>query len=203
MAIQVGKADFARKESVDTLLGLLLAFRDQLRIHIESEEGFIHPLLSRRVPGGAIELEEEHRAHVKMMEDLIEHLNGIKTLPEGFANLRELGLEYYKALNRFISEYLVHIDKEEEKIQPTLWRLCTEDELMGVVGGFLGRMQTQTPEEAEQMLKIMIPSYDLEELRVLFDRAQGAPEEAKQRLYTLAKKMLSPDELAAVKKTPT
>jgi hypothetical protein len=41
-----------------------------------------------------------------------------------------------------------------------------------------------TPEEAEQILKIMIPSYDPEVLRVLFERAQRAPEEAKQRLYT-------------------
>ncbi len=200
MAIQAGKTDYAKKELVDKLYGLLSAFKEQLRIHIVSEETFIHPLLSRRVPGGALELQAEHHEHFQRVDDLIKLLDEIKARPEGFESLRELGLEFYKALNRFISEYLVHIDKEEERIQPTLWRLCTEEELIGVVSAFMGRMQNQTLEEAEQTLRIMIPAYDSDELEALFERAEGAPEEAKNKLYELAGSMLSPEQLANVKK---
>jgi hemerythrin-like domain-containing protein len=200
MAIQAGRTDYSRKNSVDRLHDLLLDFKEQLRIHIEAEEKFIHPLLSKRVPGGARELEEEHRVHFQRVNDLILHLEEVKTKPSSFESLRELGLEYYRALNRFISGYLVHIDKEEEKIQPTLWKLCTEDELMEMVSGFLSRMQTQNPEEAEQMLKIMVPAYDFDELEEIFERAEGAPEEAKRMLYELAERMLSSEEWESVKR---
>lgn len=188
---------------MDELYGLLLAFKEQLRIHIVSEETFIHPLLSRRVPGGARELQAEHGEHFQRVDDLVKHLEEIKGRPEGFENIQELGLEYYRALNRFISGYLVHLDKEEERIQPTLWRLCTEDELIGLVSGFLGRTQGQSLEEAEQVLRITIPAYDSNELQDMFDRAEGVPEESKKKLYEVAESILSPDQLATLKKRVT
>jgi len=200
MAIQAGKTDYSEKTSVDKLNELLIAFREQLRIHIETEETFIHPLLSKRVPGGARELKEEHRVHVQRFEDLIKHLEGIRALPPDFEMLGEAGLEYYRALNRFISGYLVHIDKEEEEIQPALWRLATEDELMGILGGYLSGMRDITPKDAGYLLKMMVPAYDPEELRVVFERAKAAPPEAKKMLYALTESMLSAEELASVKK---
>lgn len=200
MAIQAGKTDYSEESSVDKLNELLIAFREQLRIHIEAEETFIHPLLSKRVPGGARELEEDHRVHLQRFEDLVKHLEELRALPVDFERLGEVGLEYYRALNRFISGYLVHINKEEEEIQPALWRLATEDELTGVLGGYLSGMRDITPEEAGHLLKMMVPAYDPEELSIVFERAEAAPPEAKRMLYALTESMLSAEELASVKR---
>lgn len=200
MAIQAGRTDYSEESSLERLNDLLAAFREQLRIHIEAEETFIHPLLSRRIPGGARDLEEEHRLHSEQFENLINHLEEIRALPEDFERLGEIGLEHYRALNRFIAGYLAHLDREEEDIQPALWRPATEDELLGALGGYLSGMRNITPEDAGYLLKIMVPAYDPDELRTVFERAEGAPKEAREMLYALTESMLSTKELAAVKK---
>lgn len=58
-----------------------------------------------------------------MFDELVNHFDGILGKPMEFDKLGELCLEFYRALNRFISFYLGHINKEEEYIQPAIWHL--------------------------------------------------------------------------------
>ena len=46
----------------------------------------------------------------------------------------------------------------------------------------------------------MFLAYDPDELRTVFERAEGAPIEAREMLYALTESMLSTKVLAAVKK---
>lgn len=200
MAIHAGRTEYTNQESVDKLHGLLLTFRTQLKHHMWQEETLVHPLLAKRVPGAAREIEEEHRMHAQRMDDLILLMEEVIAKSKGFANIRELGLELYRALNRWISGYLVHINKEEETIMPTMWKVCTEDELTGIVNNIVADLRNQTQDYLDASLKVMLPAYDPEELGELFMRAEYTPPEDKKRFNELAEKSLTPEEIASDKK---
>ena len=156
-------------------------------------------MLAKRVPEGSRELDEEHRDHFQKLNDLANHLTEIRNKPGDFEKTQELGLEFYRALNRFVSAYLAHLDKEEEKIQPILRRLCTDQELVTAVNGFMSRLGSLPPEDAERTLKMMIPAYNIDELSEMFARAQTTSPEAEKNLRKLAEQTLSPDEWAKLK----
>ncbi len=198
VSVQAAKIDLSSHGSVQSLHREVVSFRDAVRVHIELEEKFIHPLLSDRVPGGARELEAEHRDHFERLDDLVAHLDGIRTKSVSFEKRRELALEFYRALNRFIALYLVHLNKEEEEVQPTLWKLCADDELMAAFGKMLA---SQSPEELAQNFSMMIPALSLDELAGLYAGIRAkAPPQVIQMFAGLAEQLLSKDDWAEAKK---
>jgi hypothetical protein len=56
---------------------------------------------------------------------------------------------------------------------PFLWKLATDVKLPEIISGFLSCMLDQTLEEANA--ETMVPAYDPEALRELFERAESAP----------------------------
>ena len=113
-----GTLDVNDQNAVAALESELASFRDNMFLHANIEEKFIHPLLSERVPGGADKLNEDHRIMHKQFDELVGCLGEIKKKPRD-----ELSLEFYLAWNRFISFYFNHIDYEEEHVMPMLWEL--------------------------------------------------------------------------------
>ncbi len=87
-----------------------------------------------------------------------------------------MGLEFYRALNRFISFYLVHINKEEELIQPALWELTTAKELLTIYGALIKDSQnTDQPLEHFKMMLLGTNLYERAEI-VLAVKALNEPE---------------------------
>ena len=104
---------------------------------------YVHPFLIERVPGAAEDLEDDHRIIERMFNELVDHFDGIIGKSIEFDKLGDLCLEFYRAMNRFISFYPVHINKEEEYTQPALWSVCTEDELGTTMGRILASLNLQ------------------------------------------------------------
>jgi hypothetical protein len=100
-----------------------------------------------------------------MFDELVDHFDGIMGRASEFDKLGELCLEFYRALNRFISFYFVHINKEEEHIQPALWAVCTGDELWTAMGRILASL---SPQEAMYDLNLIIPADNAEGLAELY-----------------------------------
>ncbi len=130
IATQAGTRDFADQKAVNSLHSEVKSMREQIRLHVRGEEQIIHPILKERFPSEARKLEEDHRSIDQQFNDLIVNLDAIKAASIDFEKRREMMLEFYRALNRFISFYLVHINREEELIQPALWELTTTEELL-------------------------------------------------------------------------
>ncbi len=154
--------DFTDQASLDAFHGELKSMVAGIRLHHHNmEEKFIHPLLSARVPGGAERLDRQHRHIDHLLDNLLIHFEAMRTTAADFEKRRELGMEFYLAFNRFISFFLIHIDQEEEQIQPALWNLCTVEELetawRAIIAG-------QTPEEAAENLGMILSSANLDEL---------------------------------------
>jgi hemerythrin-like domain-containing protein len=196
-SIQAGKIDYFDEASLSALYDEFNSLVASIRLHHTMEENFIHPLLSDRVPGGAEKLEEEHHVVDHLMDNLVAHLDRIKGQSTKFEKRRELGLEFYLAFNRFIAFFLNHIDGEEEHIRPTLWRLCTAEEVTTAVVKLLA---SQKPEEGLQNLEMMFNAANTDDLAGLITHAKAAlPPEAIKAGLQLAEGILSPRDFAALK----
>jgi len=175
----------------------LTSFKEHMRLHAALEEKYVHPLLSERVPGGAKKLEEDHRNINQQFDDLVTHFNAIRSKPADFETRRELALEFYRAWNRFVSFYFMHINEEEESVQPTLWKLCTNEELANT---FRTILASQKPNELKYNLEIMLPAMNLDGRAETINAARAsAPPEMFQAVLKVAEQVLSPDEWAVLK----
>ncbi len=126
---QAGTLDYTDPKALDALYNELYSFREHMRLHASLEERFIHTILTQRIPGGARRLEEDHRIIHQEFDELITHIEGARTRTSDVEERAELALEFYRAWSRFITLYFLHINREEEQIMPSLWKLCTVKEL--------------------------------------------------------------------------
>jgi hemerythrin-like domain-containing protein len=195
--MKAGTLDYDDRDSLDRLYDELTAFREHMRLHASLEERFIHPLLSERVPGGARKLEEDHRTMHQQFDDIVAQFEGIRSRASESEMRRELVLEFYRAWNRFISFYFMHINEEEENVQPTLWKICTDKELAEI---FKSILASQNPEELKYDLQIMLPAMNTYERAEMINAGRAStPPQAFQGLLKLAEQALSPDDWAALK----
>lgn len=169
IAMHAGSIDYADQKSLDKIHDELNAFKDHMHLHASLEERFIHPLLSSRVPGGARKLEDDHREMRQQLDDLINQFDGIRTKFVGFEKRDELALEFYRAWNRFISFYFAHIDYEEERAQPALWELCTNEELATT---FKTILTSQAPQELRYNFEMMLPALSLKEAADIINKGR-------------------------------
>ncbi len=189
---QAGIFDYDDPKDLDSLYNELHSFREHMRLHAHLEEQFIHTILSQRVPGGAKQLEEDHRVIRQEFDDLIAHFEGIRAKPVDFEKRGELALEFYRAWSRFIAFYFIHINREEEHVMPALWKLCTVEELAETHKLMI---TSQKHEELVEDFKMILPSANRRErveilgaLRILM-----SPEEY-QGFVKLAEHLLEPND---------
>ena len=172
MSTKAGKTDYTDQVSLETLYGGIRSIAAGIRLHHHGmEEQFIHPLLSARMPGGVERLDKQHRHVDHLLDNLLLHVDAMRNQAAGFEKRRELGLEFYLAFNRFISFFLIHIDQEEEQIQPALWNLCTAEELEAAWRAILNN---QTPQEAMENLGMILSSADVDEVGNLLTFAKAS-----------------------------
>jgi hemerythrin-like domain-containing protein len=197
VSVKAGKVDYADPAAVNGLYDEFASLVASIRGHHTMEENFYHPLLADRVPGGPEQLEEEHETVEHLMNNLVAHLDRIRSKSAKFEKCRELGLEFYLAFNRFIAFFLNHIDGEEEYYEPTLRNLCNIEELENTEISLIG---SQKPEEGLQNLKMMLAAASVDDLAELVARARAAlPPEVMQGGFQLAESMLSAQDFAALK----
>jgi hypothetical protein len=197
-AEMAGTMDYADPAALLTACEELKTIRDEFSLHASLEEKFVHPLLSNRVPGGARKLVQAHHDMHEQLDDLVLHAENLKAKGAGFVKQAELGYEFYRAWNRFIAFYLVHINEEEEQVQPLLWYLCTEQELMTTFTTIIGSM---SPEELTSVLRMMLPAMNRNERAGLLSGVKAhAPPQAFQNISGLAQSVLLPGDWADLKK---
>jgi hypothetical protein len=197
ISTEAGSIDCADQNAMDRLQEELESFREHMRLHAALEEKFIHPLLSERVPGGSRKLEEDHRIMHQQLDDLVAHFQGVKAKSSDFEKKQELALEFYRAWNRFTAFYFMHIDYEEEYVQPSLWKLCTSKELEET---FRLILANQTPKELMGNLELMLPAISMgERISLLNEGRANMPPEAFQAVLKLAEHVLNTADWIALK----
>jgi iron-sulfur cluster repair protein YtfE (RIC family) len=197
LGILAGTIDYSSQKSIGEFYNQLLQMKDDMHLHATLEETCIHPLLTERVPEGAKDLEKDHQEMRQRLDSLVAHFESIRAKRKEFERSRELELEFYRALNRFNAFYLIHIDKEEEIIHPTLWSLCTDKEMRMA---FSKVLRSQTPQQTVQSMKVMLPAANLGERIQLFMAAKpNMPPQVFQSFLKLAEQVLTSDDWKALK----
>jgi len=194
---QAGTLDYTDPKALDTLYDEIISFREHMRRHANTEEKFIHPILSQRVPSGALRLEQDHKVMHQRFDDIVSQLTAIKSLSPDFERRSELVLEFYRSWSRFTSFYFMHINREEEQAMPTLWKVCTDQELASL---FKSILSSQGQEELTGDFKMMLPAMNLQEQVDLLSAGRATiPPEVYQSSLKLAQSVLGPNEWAALK----
>lgn len=187
VSTKAGTLDYADHAALDAFYYEFEAVGLQMRLHHGWEERALHPLLATEVPGCVEHLEDEHRKAHDRFDRLITHLDVTRKQSEP-EKQRARGLEFYLALNRFITFFLRHLDEEEERAQPALWNLSTPEELTGAV-----KTSFDVPtEQAKANLVMVIAGANVEELVSLFTHMKGSvPTAALQNALNLAERILN------------
>lgn len=165
---KVGVADFTDTAVRSAIQHDLTLMTTALRQHAWNEETFVHPLLSRKIPHAKHNFEQEHvevKQHLAGLETSYDYL---EQLSPHYEKLQQHGLEFYRALNRFIARYLTHIN-EEEYVMQNLWEVCSEPELKGIMIAF----QTYDGQEKDhKWLERHLMAMSEDEQQLLFKSTQ-------------------------------
>lgn len=130
-------------------------------------------------------------------DDLIANFEAAMSRSIDFEKLSDLALEFYLGWNRFITFYFAHIDFEEESVQPTLWKLCTNEELGNQ---FKLILANQTQEELMENLGMMFPAMNLNErMQILSMGRASMPPEAFQAVLKIVEHSLNPEDWTTLK----
>ncbi len=196
IATQAGIIDYNDTKALDTFSSELHSFRRHLHLHAHLEEMFVHTLLSQRVPSGATELEEEHRIMRQEFDNLLAHFDGIRVKPE-YEKRGELILEFYRAWNRFMAFYFMHINREEEQVMPVLWKLCTVEDLAETHKLMI---TSQKQEELVEDFEMILPNANLQErVEILGQLRVLTSPNAYRDFLKLAERLLEQDDWIILK----
>ncbi len=197
LGIIAGSLDPEDSSALGALMKDLVELKDSIRSHAYLEEKFIHPILSARSAGIARSLEVDHERMHMMLDDMVKQLETTRKKAVPPEAQGDMVKEFYHSWCRFASFYLIHIDGEDQFIQPTLWRLCTDLELMKVFSDIIAY---QNPEELMYVLGMMLPAMAPKERVELMARARGMmPTPAFQRVMGLAGRVLTPTDYQRLK----
>jgi hemerythrin-like domain-containing protein len=167
----VNASDSQSLLSVEVQLKTLL---NELRSHVYHEETFVHPLLYKKFPTSAKSLEHEHSELELILNGLEEGYNYLIDLKPTHPKIEAQFTEFYRSFNRFVAEYLTHIN-EEEYIMQNLWEIAAHEELLGAMISFLTYYEIA---ESRTWLSNHLPNMSIDERILMFKTMQLiAPQE--------------------------
>jgi hemerythrin-like domain-containing protein len=179
LAALAGATDAQDAEGLTRLTAMA---RDVFRFaehHAFNEDRFLIP---RMVSKGMPEAQAMQRDH-QGLESLLHALGDTAaSLAQNPGNLRS----FYLDLNRFIAQYLLHLDEEETRVLPSVHAHFTDAEL-----GEFGReaVASTSPQDQDMMLSFMFPAMTQAEVNGFFENLRGkAPAEAIAHLQGIARR---------------
>ena len=113
--------------------------KDLLRDHVENERQYAHPLYEATMPSVARQLNREHEEQELYLDELAAHFDRLVALDSPDEQVA-MGLEFYRRLHLFISDYLPHLQREEGVHMRNLWDLYDDDELSAVYATILNAL---------------------------------------------------------------
>jgi hypothetical protein len=143
---QLGPDDQEKRQQ---LLAELEALIPAFDLHAEAEDDYIGPLLAEAAPEAAARIRDEHASVAANLQAAREAL--VKAVAESSYPNNVLA---YRALARFTSAYLAHIE-EEEAAQPALWARFEDGKLMQVQGAIVA---AHPPHISAWNLRNMLPA---------------------------------------------
>lgn len=187
ISTHAGKVDYKNAQAVSAFNSQFNDLLAALEKHAYHEETFLHPLIAAKIPGSEEMLDAEHVEQAHTLTQLLNHFNRLYSLPLDHEKRNTMGLEFYRAFNRFIRDYLDHLDKEE-CLMPVLWELCTPSELMSVWIAF--NIYFDEVGGKECLTKILPNATQQERREILIAIQTYAPQEIYQKAFEFCQHIL-------------
>jgi hypothetical protein len=159
-SFHAGSTDWNDPEAVSHLYEEWSVAMKLLQSHQQHEDRFIHPLLDKISLGSHKSYESDHRVQLKTLENLDFHFRRLSNGDGSEAKKPQIGLEFYRELNLFYSDFLKHLHREETEAERILNTLCLPEVLTTMLEELIGSI----PQD-EMLLYIdcMFPAMNLPE----------------------------------------
>lgn len=149
----IGRTDAAQEAEVATTLRLVRELTAMCRVHLHTENQFLHTAMEARRPGSANLAARDHADHEVAIERVeADALAVEKSTGEARASLL---FTLYNRVAVFVGENLEHMNEEETHNQSVLWETHTDAELQAIEGAIIA---SHTPAETAASMRWMIPA---------------------------------------------
>jgi hypothetical protein len=152
VTVRAGATDWTDAADVAAFHTQWRPLLDLLRSHGRHEDKYFMPLLDNRSAPVTTAIDEQHDDLDGLLDDLAER---IETACEALDPAA--GLEVYRDLARYVSEYLTHLHYEETVVMPAIWAACTDDEIATARAALMADI---SPEEGAYTMQLLLPSVD-------------------------------------------
>jgi hypothetical protein len=185
--VAVGRMDPHDEGEVASTAALVRNLLDFARIHLQSEEDWLHPALEARRTGSSAETHADHLQHREAFTMLETSLRAV----EGSAGpAREVAaLRLYRHLALFVADNFQHMHVEETENHATLIECYSEEEVLAIEGSIVG---SHTPAETAMAMRWMLPAANAPERAALLSgMRQHAPKPAFESILAAVRPHLS------------
>ncbi|MCZ7528461.1 MAG: hemerythrin domain-containing protein [Acidimicrobiia bacterium] len=169
VAQQAGTTEYGDPGAFAALRATWSRLERLLRAHSRQEDEHVLPLVSSKIPGGAVDLAREHTEIRAALDGLAAQVTTIGEEAE-VEERRVLGLGFYRAVQRLLVTVLPHLDDEETVLMPRLRATCSEEEIARVRAGLSNALG---PEETQHLFGLMLQAVNPVEREALLDRVPG------------------------------
>jgi hypothetical protein len=188
----LGAVDWTDPEAIPEVAAAWHDLAAFLRLHVENELAFVHPIYERLLPGVARSLNADHEEQEADLTELDAHFDRVLAMPADAGRVA-LGLELYRCFSQFIADYLPHLLREEAVYMRNLWDLCTEEEIANLVATIIA---AETPEDAILSGKFILRAANPQDLISLMGAITGrVPPEVIEGMNQLAQQVLPAEKL--------
>jgi hemerythrin superfamily protein len=130
-ALDIQHTDFWNVEETEKVIERIQDVVKLFEKHAFSEDSYVFPAIEKYEPSVADAFEQEHVKDHLLGELLSASLISYKNAPI-ITEKAEAGRQIYSAFVKFMAFNLEHMGKEEEIINPLLWRYYTDEELLAI-----------------------------------------------------------------------
>ena len=196
LQFKASQLNFSDVEAVKNLTNDLRSMLEILDTHAAGEDKFLFPLLEKINNVVFNILSDEHAGLEKVQENLLIQLTGISMKKE-VSDREELGTIFVKDLNDFIAHYFIHLQTEELKAIPELYKSYGDPELIQAVGKFAS---VTPPEATTNFVEFLMPAINFKERITFMKSLQGnVPDSVYKNMLTTAEKVLSKSDFDELK----
>lgn len=179
---RVGRLDVDDDAEREQVCAQVQALMQQLRLHLQHENEFLHAAIEARRPGGARRTGEDHVHHVDAIRNLDDEALALRQARPG--HRAALAQRLYRQLALFVADNLTHMHLEETDNQALLWSLYDDAELLAIHDQILAAVG---PDEMAQTVRWLARGLSPQELAQLFGGLRAsAPPAAFEALYDVA-----------------
>jgi hypothetical protein len=151
--VTVGRTDAAKELEVASTVRLVRELLDMCRVHLHSENQFIHAAMEARRPGSACATASEHANQEALFEMIEADLFAVET--SAAAARASLLFTLYNRLAVFVAENFDHMNEEETYNQAVLWDTHSDDELRAIEAAIVA---SHPPAVNAVALRWMVPA---------------------------------------------